>query len=125
MGVIDVGANLGGFTVPLAERVGPSGAVHAFEPFRKVFQHLNANVALNGLTNVYAHNTALGTERNTTDVYTADLTTWNFPSAMRVTEQYEPEEAATEANLRYEPKKERIQITPLDSFEFNGRVTLM
>lgn len=33
--VIDVGANVGGFTVPLAERVGPDGEVHAFEPFRK------------------------------------------------------------------------------------------
>ena len=33
--VIDVGANVGGFTVPLAERVGPTGEVHAFEPFRK------------------------------------------------------------------------------------------
>ena len=29
------GANVGGFTVPLAERVGPEGEVHAFEPFRK------------------------------------------------------------------------------------------
>ena len=43
------GANVGGFTVPLAERVGPDGEVHAFEPFRKVFQHLNANDACHQL----------------------------------------------------------------------------
>jgi len=123
--VLDVGANMGGFTVPLAERVGPSGEVHAFEPFRKVYQHLNANVALNGLTNVYTYNVALGTEDKTTQVHTPDLTMWNFPSAMRVTGQYDPEDAVVKANLRYEPRRERIRIRPLDSYEFEGQVRLI
>merc|ERR1712000_680529 len=32
--VVDVGANLGSFTIPFAERVGRLGKVLAFEPFR-------------------------------------------------------------------------------------------
>mmetsp|Transcript_23313 Transcript_23313/g.65877 ORF Transcript_23313/g.65877 Transcript_23313/m.65877 type:complete len:490 (+) Transcript_23313:47-1516(+) len=123
--VIDVGANVGGFTVPLAERVGPEGEVHAFEPFRKIYQHLNANVALNGLTNVYAYNNALGTEVKEIEIHAPDLTTWNFPSAIRVDEQYDTAEALNKANLRYEQKKERIYVRPLDSFRFGGRVTLI
>jgi len=123
--VLDIGANVGGFTVPLAERVGLAGEVHAFEPFRKVFQHLNANVAMNGLTNVYTHNVALGTEWKTADLHAPDLTTWNFPSAMRIAGQYNPHDAAVKANLRYEPRQERITIRPLDSFEFEGRVRLV
>ncbi|CAK8994979.1 unnamed protein product [Durusdinium trenchii] len=45
---IDVGANLGCYTVALAEAVGPRGHVIAFEPFRWLHQLVVANVAING-----------------------------------------------------------------------------
>eukprot|EP00746_Dinoflagellata_sp_MGD_P019384 gnl/MRDRNA2_/MRDRNA2_14505_c0_seq1.p1 gnl/MRDRNA2_/MRDRNA2_14505_c0~~gnl/MRDRNA2_/MRDRNA2_14505_c0_seq1.p1 ORF type:complete len:441 (-),score=90.34 gnl/MRDRNA2_/MRDRNA2_14505_c0_seq1:59-1381(-) len=122
--VIDVGANIGGFTVPLAERVGHEGEVHAFEPFRKVFQHLTANVALNGLSNVYTHNVALGVENRVDEVYVPDLRQFNFPSAMRVTEQESIKDAEAQ-NVKYEEKKEKVQVRPLDSFEFDRRVSLV
>lgn len=57
---IDVGANIGAMTVPLAKMVGRNGAVFAFEPQRILFQVLNANVALNGLSNVWAFPAAVG-----------------------------------------------------------------
>ena len=60
--VVDAGANLGAHTVPLAQMVGPTGAVIAFEPQRVVFQTLCANLALNSLTNVMAQQAALGGE---------------------------------------------------------------
>ena len=47
--VIDVGANVGGFTVPLAERVGPDGEVHAFEPFRKAGKVIRVELLLDTL----------------------------------------------------------------------------
>jgi FkbM family methyltransferase len=58
--VVDAGANIGAHTVPFAQSVGATGAVHAFEPQRVVFQTLCANVALNSLTNVYCRQAALG-----------------------------------------------------------------
>jgi len=122
--VLDIGANIGGFTVPLAERVGPTGEVHAFEPFRKMFQHLNANVALNGLVNVFTYNVALGREDHYEDVYSPDLGTFNFPSAVRIAEQLDHDEAE-KSNLRYEFKKERITVRRLDNFAFGGRVGLV
>jgi FkbM family methyltransferase len=63
--VLDVGANIGTVTLPLARRVGPGGRVCAFEPQRIVFQHLCANIALNGLANVDARCAALGAESRT------------------------------------------------------------
>ncbi|CAE7869299.1 unnamed protein product [Symbiodinium microadriaticum] len=123
--VIDVGANVGGFTVPLAERVGPDGEVHAFEPFRKVFQHLNANVALNGLSNVYTYNVALGTKEEEVAAFVPDLTSFNFPSAIRVLDQFGPDKAAKEANLRYEPRQETLTVRPLDNFKFERRISLI
>jgi len=60
--VLEAGANIGAHTVRLAQLVGESGAVYAFEPQRIVFQSLCANVALNSITNVFAHQAALGKE---------------------------------------------------------------
>jgi FkbM family methyltransferase len=58
--VIDVGANVGTVTLPLSRRVGDKGRVYAFEPQRIIFQHLCANVVLNGLLNVDVRCAAVG-----------------------------------------------------------------
>jgi len=58
--VIDCGANIGYHTVTLSKQVGPGGKVYAFEPQRIVFQQLAGNVFLNGCTNVFCFNNALG-----------------------------------------------------------------
>jgi FkbM family methyltransferase len=57
---LDVGANLGAHTLPLAQIVGPGGTVFAFEPQRILFQILCGNVALNELSNVHALPVAVG-----------------------------------------------------------------
>ena len=57
--VVDVGADIGALTVPLARAVGPAGRVLAFEPQPTVFQNLCANLALNDLLHVQAFNAAL------------------------------------------------------------------
>ena len=71
--VIDVGANIGTHTVALAKRVGPAGAVHAFEPQRLSFQLLCANAALNGLTNVHCYQQGVGAAPGTARVPLPDL----------------------------------------------------
>ena len=60
MTALDVGANLGLYTVLLSRLVGPAGRVIAFEPDPHHFALLKRNCALNGCTNVEAHNMALG-----------------------------------------------------------------
>jgi len=60
MRVLDVGANLGLYTVLLARRVGPAGRVVAFEPDPELCALLRENCALNGCANVDAHALALG-----------------------------------------------------------------
>ncbi|MGH9878810.1 MAG: FkbM family methyltransferase [Nitrososphaerales archaeon] len=49
---IDIGANIGVFTLPAARKVGPTGCVIAIEPSPRVFPSLEQNLALNGLSNV-------------------------------------------------------------------------
>lgn len=50
--VIDVGANIGDLTLPLAQMVGESGSIHAVESNAEVFNVLCANLAINGVRNV-------------------------------------------------------------------------
>lgn len=60
--VLDIGANMGSFTIPLAF-YNPQYTFTAFEPQRRVYYQLCANIGLNKLNNVLAHNIALGQER--------------------------------------------------------------
>src|ERR1700730_160433 len=45
--VLDIGANIGAHTLPLAQLVGPNGKVYAFEPTKYAFDKLKQNLALN------------------------------------------------------------------------------
>jgi FkbM family methyltransferase len=58
--VVDVGASVGTVTLALANRVGPSGLVLAFEPQRIIHQLLSTALTLNGLLNVRVCAMALG-----------------------------------------------------------------
>ena len=60
--IIEAGANIGAFTVPIASKVGMAGVVYAFEPQVLVFQQLAANLSLNGILNAQAANAACGEE---------------------------------------------------------------
>lgn len=56
---IDVGANVGYFTLLGSSCVGPSGHVHSFEPNPRVLDELKRNVALNQFDQVAINNIAL------------------------------------------------------------------
>lgn len=45
--VIDIGANIGAHTLPLANLIGDSGKVYAFEPTQSAFKKLSRNLELN------------------------------------------------------------------------------
>lgn len=57
--VIDVGANVGQFTLWAAARVGPSGTVLAFEPEQTCFKKLVRNIQLNGTNTIRAECAAI------------------------------------------------------------------
>src|SRR5882762_3685701 len=57
---VDVGANIGTHTVPLAKLVTNSGLVLAFEPQSVAFRYLVSNVTINNLLNVVCFNKAVG-----------------------------------------------------------------
>lgn len=60
--VIDVGANIGYYTVLLADKVGKTGKVYAFEPDKVNFEILKKNIEANNLKNVEIINAAVGSK---------------------------------------------------------------
>ena len=55
--ILDIGANLGAYSIPIAKDLNSqSGVVWAYEPLRIVFYQLCANIFLNRLENCFAHN---------------------------------------------------------------------
>jgi FkbM family methyltransferase len=63
MVVADIGANLGYFSIILADLVGPGGHVHAFEPNPHMIDLLQRSLSVNGFTQrVTVHQLALGAE---------------------------------------------------------------
>jgi FkbM family methyltransferase len=68
--VIDVGANVGCFTLLAARRVGPTGRVIAVEPEESTYRQLVRNVEINGLTNVLPIHAAIGASEGTATLRT-------------------------------------------------------
>ena len=61
--IVDGGANIGFFTVPVAHRTQGRGTrIISFEPQRQLFQALGGSLAINGYRHVYLHNCGLGTD---------------------------------------------------------------
>jgi FkbM family methyltransferase len=56
---VDVGSNVGYFSVIGAQIVARQGEIHAFEPDRKICGYLNESVAANSLNNLFVNETAL------------------------------------------------------------------
>ena len=68
--MIDVGANIGYFSIVGARAVGTQGQVVAFEPVTAVRERLLANLRLNGLTNVTVRVEALSARSGTAVFFT-------------------------------------------------------
>lgn len=56
---VDVGANIGLFTIAASRRVGPTGAIHAIEPSPKAAERLRKHLTMNGIRNTTVHEVAL------------------------------------------------------------------
>lgn len=113
--VIDVGANLGSFTIPFAERVGRQGKVLAFEPFRWLFQLTTANVAVNGLSNVWTFNVGLGESSQSFEARPPQLRFFSSPGGVRLREQDKDMKVEQSVQLYdYEVAPETVSMAKFD-----------
>jgi FkbM family methyltransferase len=113
--VLDIGANLGTFCVPLAKKV-PKHKYHAFEPQRIISYQLCANIIINSLENVYTYELALSNEDASVDLVMPDYTAETNIGAFSVNKEVrENEYECSTVNTT-----DRIDLIPLDSLTFDG-----
>jgi FkbM family methyltransferase len=113
--VLDIGANLGTFCVPLARKIAKH-TYHAFEPQRIISYQLCANIFINSLENVYAYELALSDRDINIDAEMPDYATEGNIGAFSIDEEtrknnYECSTVNT---------SNKIELIPLDYMNFNN-----
>jgi FkbM family methyltransferase len=72
--ILDIGANLGAFSVPVAKEIqGMGGTVFGFEPQRIIYYQLCGNIILNRLDNYFAFHQAVGDREGTVEIPETDF----------------------------------------------------
>ncbi len=99
--VYDIGAHAGAYSLFFSRRVGPAGAVVAFEPSPKTFALLRRNIEINGVSNVRALECALGRESTRRALYVLP----GMPSTASL---------APEARTPFRLRSAVVAIEPLD-----------
>lgn len=70
MTYVDVGANIGVYTLFAAKRVGTRGKVFAFEPQQTTFSRLTENIKISNLENITAEQVAVGAQSGEIEIVT-------------------------------------------------------
>jgi FkbM family methyltransferase len=113
--VLDIGANLGTFCVPLARKV-PKHKYHAFEPQRIVNYQLCANVIINGLDNIHTYELALSDRDDQINLVMPDYTNETNIGAFSI----DKEVRENEYECSTVSTTNRIDLIPLDSLCFDS-----
>jgi len=108
--VLDIGANLGTFTIPLA-KANPRFTFHSFEPQRIIYYQLCANTFINGLDNVYTHHFGLSDKQDRMRLILPDYETETNIGAFSVDKEVREE---SDYECPTKGRDETITLFPLD-----------
>jgi FkbM family methyltransferase len=114
--VLDIGANLGAFCVPLAQKLaGRGGLVYAFEPQRVVFYQLCANIFLNRLDCCIAYNWGIGDQEGVVKLQDNNYSSSNL-GAYSLIEEYQKLQHLQKPSA--DALMHTVPVRALDNFEF-------
>lgn len=111
--VLDIGANLGSFTIPLA-KANPHLQFHSFEPQRIIYYQLCANTFINGLDNVYTYQKALSSKAGLMEIDVPDYAQEQNIGAFSI----DKEVRENDYECKTVGKTEVIETTKLDEYLF-------
>lgn len=107
--VVDVGANLGFFSLMISKLIGSEGKVFGFEPSKITYDKLQTNLKLNSILNVYPENLGVGQK--------------DCVLTLKRNKKYSGlSSIILEQNT--DIVEERIKITSLDNYFFNKNIKI-
>jgi len=121
--VLDVGANLGAYSIPLAKNISErKGKVIGFEPQRIIYYQLCGNIVLNGLDNYYAYNQAVGDYDGVIEVSEINYEANHNIGAFSLDSKYRSQLDVEKYML---PENSTIQMVRLDGLKINNEPSLI
>lgn len=66
---LDIGANVGVYTVMAAKRLGHNSVIHAFEPVQRLYQRMTSNLILNAYDHVITHPVAISSSTGSASIW--------------------------------------------------------
>ncbi len=112
--VVDLGANIGYFTLLAARLAGPDGRVYSFEPEPKNYSYLKKNIELNNYSQATAINKAVSDKNGTTELFIC-----LYDTGHHTINKYDGIEAYSHGRST-EKRPIKIETITLDEF-FKGR----
>jgi FkbM family methyltransferase len=113
--VLDIGANLGTFCVPLAQKI-PALKFHAFEPQRIIYYQLCANTIINSLGNVYTYEAGVSNREADIELEVPDYATEGNIGAFSIDKEVRDNEYECQTS----GGKEKMILMTLDSIGFEN-----
>jgi FkbM family methyltransferase len=113
--VLDIGANLGTFCVPLARKI-PKLKFHAFEPQRIIGYQLGANIIINSLDNVTTSSHALSDGYKSLEIKLPDYLSEANIGAFSI----DPEVRANDYECGTAGEVQQIETCMLDDYAFTN-----
>jgi FkbM family methyltransferase len=109
--VLDIGANIGYYTLIAARKVGVEGRVYAFEPELANFELLRKNVKLNNYRNVVLEKKAVSNKNGTSKLYVDHTSTGGHSLTQKSNMSIQVETVTVDS---YFEKMERIDLIKMD-----------
>ena len=132
--VLDIGANLGAFAIPVAKsllEMGEEIYLHCFEPQRIVCLQLSTNVFINRLSNVVIHNAAVGHENSDISIPVLDFERSRNPGGFSIDPRIRDNlaqsaaEGITATNTYLANGFESVKQVTLDSISFERPIAFI
>jgi FkbM family methyltransferase len=121
--ILDIGANLGAYMIPLAKILDKAGGeIIGFEPQRIVFYQLCGNIVLNRLENCQAFNMAIGDDEGFVEIPEIDYQSNGNVGAFSLQQEYRIREGV-EGSMK--SKTTKVEMKSLDSLNLSKSPALI
>lgn len=119
--ILDIGANIGYYSLLISRWVGPEGLVIAVEPEPNNFALLELNLCLNKVNNVHLYQVAISDQEGTATLFVSNYSNWHSLRSKKPSTMKEIEVPTTTIDAIAEKIGAPLSLIRMDIEGFEGR----